>query len=71
LVLINPPYAEAMNVENTSQGGAKAGLKSGVSKTRISAGMERPRYRSRTLSNRPQAQRMYEESGGLTGQSVA
>ncbi|MFU7529435.1 hypothetical protein [Qipengyuania sp. ASV99] len=49
LVLINPPYAEAMNVENTSQGGAKAGLKSGVSKTRISAGMEHLGYAAREL----------------------
>jgi hypothetical protein len=49
LVLINPPYAEAMNVENVSEAGANAGLKSGVSKTRISHGMGHLGYAAREL----------------------
>lgn len=49
LVLINPPYAEAMNVDNTSQSGSNAELKKGVSKTRISHGMEGLGYATREL----------------------
>jgi len=49
LVLINPPYAEAMNVDNTSKSGSNAELKKGVSKTRISHGMEGLGYATREL----------------------
>jgi len=49
LVLINPPYAEAMNVDNVSDGGNNAGLKTGVSKTRISHGMGDLGYAAREL----------------------
>ncbi|MEA3264349.1 MAG: hypothetical protein U9R07_12800 [Pseudomonadota bacterium] len=49
LVLINPPYAEAMNVENTKVSGANASVKQGVSKTRISYGMNDLGYAAREL----------------------
>jgi hypothetical protein len=50
LVLINPPYAEAMNVENVSKtGGKNAEMKKGVSKTRISHGMVDLGYAAREL----------------------
>ncbi len=50
LVLINPPYAEAMNVDNvTASGGKNADLKKGVSKTRISFGMGDLGYAAREL----------------------
>ncbi|MCF8881734.1 hypothetical protein L5849_03365 [Erythrobacter sp. SN021] len=49
LVLINPPYAEAMNVDNRKDEGAKAGIKQGVSKTRISHGMDHLGYAAREL----------------------
>jgi hypothetical protein len=50
LVLINPPYAEAMNVENVSKvGGKNAEMKKGVSKTRISHGMGDLGYAAREL----------------------
>ena len=50
LVLINPPYAEAMNVENVATGdGSNADLKKGVSKTRISHGMGHLGYAAREL----------------------
>ena len=50
LVLINPPYAEAMNVENVSgSGGSNSELKKGVSKTRISHGMGDLGYAAREL----------------------
>lgn len=50
LVLINPPYAEAMNVDNvTISGGMNAESKRGVSKTRVAAGMENYGYASREL----------------------
>ena len=50
LVLINPPYAEAMNVENINSGdGGNSDLKKGVSKTRISRGMDHLGYASREL----------------------
>jgi hypothetical protein len=37
LVLINPPYAEAMNVDNTKDSGRTAALKKGVAQTQIGA----------------------------------
>ena len=50
LVLINPPYAEAMNVDNvTKSNGINAESKRGVSKTRISYGMNDLGYASREL----------------------
>lgn len=50
LVLINPPYAEAMNVENVSgSGGSNAELKKGVSKTRLSHSMSDLGYAAREL----------------------
>lgn len=49
LVLINPPYAEAMNVDNTKDSGANAAMKAGVSKTRISHGMGHLGYVAREL----------------------
>lgn len=49
LVLINPPYAEAMNVDNVKDSGANAEMKSGVSKTRISYGMGHLGYAAREL----------------------
>ncbi len=49
LILINPPYAEAMNVENTKDSGANAAMKSGVAKTRISHGMGHLGYAAREL----------------------
>lgn len=49
LVLINPPYAEAMNVDNMKESGANAVIKSGVSRTRISYGMGDLGYAAREL----------------------
>lgn len=49
LVLINPPYAEAMNVDNTKDSGANAAMKSKVSSTRISHGMAHLGYAAREL----------------------
>jgi hypothetical protein len=49
LVLINPPYAEAMNVDNTKDSGANAAMKSGVANTRISHGMAHLGYAAREL----------------------
>lgn len=49
LVLINPPYAEAMNVDNTKDSGANATMKSGVANTRISHGMSHLGYAAREL----------------------
>lgn len=49
LVLINPPYAEAMNVDNIKESGTRSGMKQGVSKTRISYGMEHLGYAAREL----------------------
>lgn len=49
LVLINPPYAEAMNVDNTRDSGANATMKSGVASTRISHGMAHLGYAAREL----------------------
>lgn len=50
LVLINPPYAEAMNVDNTtSQNGKNAENKSGVASTKIGATMGGLGYAAREL----------------------
>ncbi len=49
LVLINPPYAEAMNVDNTTVSGRNAGAKQGVASTRIGASMEGMGYATREL----------------------
>jgi hypothetical protein len=49
LVLINPPYAEAMNVDNMKESGANSEMKSGVSKTRISHSMGHLGYAAREL----------------------
>lgn len=49
LVLINPPYAEAMNVDNTKDGGGNAAIKSKVSSTRVSHGMAHLGYAAREL----------------------
>lgn len=49
LVLINPPYAEAMNVENRKEAGGNASLKKGVANTRISNSMTGLGYASREL----------------------
>lgn len=50
LVLINPPYAEAMNVDNTSaSNGRHAQAKQGVASTRIGASMEGLGYAAREL----------------------
>lgn len=49
LVLINPPYAEAMNVDNVSEAGSNSELKSGVSKTRIRHSMDDLGYAAREL----------------------
>lgn len=49
LVLINPPYAEAMNVDNTKEAGGNSSLKKGVANTRISHGMTGLSYASREL----------------------
>lgn len=51
LVLMNPPYAEAMNVDNTNAAasGKNAEVKQGVANTRIGATMENMGYASREL----------------------
>jgi len=49
LVLINPPYAEAMNVENRKDSGSNSSLKMGVAKTRVGHGMTELGYASREL----------------------
>lgn len=49
LVLINPPYAEAMNVDNIKDAGINATLKKGVATTRISFGMTGLGYAAREL----------------------
>ncbi|TAJ69964.1 MAG: hypothetical protein EPO51_20805 [Phenylobacterium sp.] len=49
LILINPPYAEAMNVENRMEAGSNASLKKGVASTRISHSMTGLGYASREL----------------------
>lgn len=49
LVLINPPYAEAMNVDNIKEAGGNAALKKGVASTRISHGMTGLGYAAREL----------------------
>ncbi|MDO9272070.1 MAG: hypothetical protein Q7T94_03515 [Rugosibacter sp.] len=50
LVLINPPYAEAMNADNVSiAGGKNAESKLGVSKTRVAEIMDKQGYAAREL----------------------
>lgn len=49
LALINPPYAEAMNVHNMKEGGSNAALKSRVAITQISHGMAHLGYAAREL----------------------
>ena len=50
LVLINPPYAEAMNADNVSiAGGKNAESKMGVSKTRVAKVMDEQGYAAREL----------------------
>lgn len=49
LVLINPPYAEAMNVDNPKDSGANAGMKAKVANTRISHSMAHLGYAAREL----------------------
>jgi hypothetical protein len=50
IVLINPPYAEAMNVDNvTKSAGKNAETKKGVSRNKIAFGMEDLGYASREL----------------------
>ena len=50
LVLINPPYAEAMNADNVSIiGGANAESKLGVSKTKVASAMDEQGYAAREL----------------------
>jgi hypothetical protein len=48
-VLINPPYAEAMNADNITDDGEKAGMKTGVAKTRVGHGMGDLGYAAREL----------------------
>ncbi len=49
LVLINPPYAEAMNVDNMQDSGDNAGLKKKVAATRVSHAMGHLGYATREL----------------------
>jgi len=49
LVLINPPYAEAMKADNTTAAGAKSGAKIGVSKTRVASYIDKQGYAAREL----------------------
>lgn len=49
IVLINPPYAEAMNVDNTNEAGQNAGLKTGVATTQVGARMRGLGYAAREL----------------------
>ncbi|TXI12536.1 MAG: hypothetical protein E6Q68_03650 [Polynucleobacter sp.] len=49
LVLINPPYAEAANDDNTSAAGENAGTKAGVSKTKVASIMDAQGYAAREL----------------------
>lgn len=49
LVLINPPYAEAMNVENTKESGRNANLKTGVAQTQVGASIRGLGYAAREL----------------------
>ncbi len=50
LVLINPPYAEAMNADNVSIiGGTNAESKLGVSKTKVASAMDEQGYAAREL----------------------
>lgn len=49
LVLINPPYAEAMKADNTTGAGLKSGAKTGVSKTAVAKNLSSYGYASREL----------------------
>jgi len=49
LVLINPPYAEAMNVDNTQDSGANSTMKTGVAKTQVGAHVKGLGYAAREL----------------------
>lgn len=49
LVLINPPYAEAMNVDNRKDAGGNAAMKKGVANTRIGHSMTGLGYAAREL----------------------
>jgi hypothetical protein len=49
LVLINPPYAEAMNVDNTKDAGTNANMKTGVAKTQVGAYITGLGYAAREL----------------------
>lgn len=49
LVLINPPYAEAMNVENTEDAGTNANMKKGVAHTQVGQYVKGLGYASREL----------------------
>jgi hypothetical protein len=49
LVLINPPYAEAMNVDNMKEAGSNAALKKSVAAKRISYSMGHLGYATREL----------------------
>ena len=49
LVLINPPYAEAMNVDNTKDQGRTAGMKVGVAQTQVGARIRGLGYAAREL----------------------
>ncbi|WP_218185968.1 hypothetical protein [Pseudomonas sp. URMO17WK12:I4] len=49
LVLINPPYAEAMKADNTAAAGNKASAKTGVSKTRVASCIDKQGYAAREL----------------------
>ena len=49
LVLINPPYAEAMNADNLTEAGRSASLKRGVATTRMGQRMSGMGYAAREL----------------------
>jgi hypothetical protein len=49
LVLINPPYAEAMSADNLSDGEDNSEMKQGVSKTRVAKLMDKQGYAAREL----------------------
>ena len=49
LVLINPPYVEAMNVENTKEDGLRSGMKTGVAQTQVGARIRGLGYAAREL----------------------
>ena len=49
LILINPPYAEAMNVENTKDSGRDASIKKGIAQTQVGARIRGLGYAAREL----------------------